>query len=301
MIINEMYFLDKIYTRLKSTLILLKKYKQESVLFSFYQITTNGGYEVLDQSSINANEIPKEILMNYLRNGYIRPTDKIEKFAITGKGVWAIESEINNLSVDDLIKFNDLKFFNLFGKKRELDGKEKVILLAMLGSRCFSKQSAVDILTKKQILDSWKDIIDYTQKFLIENNILGTNINLYINLKANEHAVSKLFHHTGELLKKTKGIYKAPGQRKYYLEVLMEDSQSNRNISYLFWLIFGKKINQIGESTLVNYLRTIAYDKIINIQNPSMNKYLNMRYDKPIIESFREAIKNVSLWEEVRK
>lgn len=286
-------YLKRFYDKLYETLLFDKKLKQDSVLISFLEIKSNHRYRALESTAISAQKIPEIILMDLKRSNFIRPSDEINKYTITAKGVWEIEKKKTNVTEDLIVDYIDKKFFNVHLSNKSLSDREKIIIFSMISARTFSEESPIDLKKDEYALDAWKRIIDHSYAKLYEmKQIKKMSDEEIFGKQGNEHKVSHFIRHTDSLPKKTKGVYKAKGKQKYYLDLYSKDSISKESLSYLFNIIFSKtkdiqaeNVKEIYDSCL-----KIAYEEALYIYDIEKHLFTSPEYDDVIRDAIRDAI-----------
>lgn len=286
--------LKKLYESLKTNLALDNKLKKQSILISFIDLKSNSRYRYILDSAQELSQFNKNDIKKLINDKMIRETEDINSYAISGKGVWTIE--LNSvISIESFIEFIDDKYFDLAISNNNVTDKEKVILLSLITARAFSETTAINLKNDNLVLDSCKRIIDNCYSILSEYKIIKKINNLY-GKKGNEHIVSNLIRHTDILPKKTKGIYKAPGNQKYFLDIV--DDDDNISIDKLSYII--KRM--LSNNTDVKYNDVISifencnknsYNEAVYLNNNLNNSFINPHYDDMIKNAFEEAILNL--------
>jgi len=280
---DSITFLERFYNKLHDNLI--KKYKKEknrSILIWFFDIKSNDRFRLLKDSSIQKIKIPTEALNKLLSNKLIRETDTVGEYVITAQGIWSIEKEKGILSEEVLLDNFDVKFFNLYSaSEKPVSEKHKILLFSMIAARSFSEQSSVDLKKKNITLDAWEDIITKSYEFLREMDIITKlNKDMLFGKKGNEHKVSNVFRHTDSLPKQSKGIFKAIGCQKYYIDLYREGEISIENLRYLFKQIFGeKKLSVIERDNICNFCDQISTSKNIYLFDIECHLFHDPEYD----------------------
>jgi len=233
------------------------------------------------------------LLSDVARDSLIRPSDEINKYTITAKGVWTIERGKQKIAEDSLIDYLDTKFFDVYLGNKTLTDKEKVIILSMVSARSFSENSPIDLKKDEYALDAWKRIIDKSYNKLHEMKLVEkmNNDQLY-GKKGNEHIVSNLIRHTDSLPKKTKGLYKAAGQQKYYRNLYSDKKLSKEALGFIISMVFGSKKNiQIGNLDEINeFCLEIAYEEAPYVYDIENHIFALPKYDDVIRNAIREAL-----------
>lgn len=278
------------YEKLVSTL-MDKKYKNRSIFINLLDVKSNDRFRLIRDSSIKDPKFSKSILMNLLENNLICESDEINTYLITGKGVWEIEKNRNYISEKYLLDYLNSKFFQIANKTKPLNDREKVILLAMIAARTFSDKSPVDLKKDVYCMNSWKKILDTSCDLLIRLKIVKKldSTTLY-GKEGNEHPVSNLIRHTDSLPKKTRGIYKAIRDQKYFLDIYQNNVISTEKLSYLFNLIFGSSLELNQVEDILPFLNKIAYECDIYLFEINQHIFSDSKYELSILQSLKEGI-----------
>lgn len=286
-------YLKRFYDKLYEHMLMENKLKNNSILLSFLDVKSNVRYRALDYASISSHKVPRPILVNLLRNNLIRPSDELNKYTITAKGVWSIEKNKNSITEEMIIEYLDSKFFDVYLGNKTLTDKEKIILFTMISARTFSKNSPIDLKKDEYALDAWKRIIDKCYKKLYEMRIVKKmNEEKLYGKKGNEHIVSNLIRHTDSLPKKTKGIYKAAGRQKYYLDIYSKDIISKESLIYIIDLIFNsrKDLHMEDIDEINTFCTKIAYEEAPYIHDIEKHVFTSPEYDDIIRNAIKEAL-----------
>lgn len=288
-------FLEKFYQKLYDNLEKLNKLKENSIIISFLYIKSNDQYRLLNESSIFSYKIPKEIINNLQERKLIRNTDTLNNYVITAKGIWDIENKKNILNEIKLINYIDNKFFNVYKlSEKPLTDKQKVILFSMLAARTFSEKSSIDLKKDESVMNTWKEIVDKSYETLTslhiiseldKDDLFGKKEN-----KGNEKPVSHLYRHTDELPKKTRGLFKAIGKQKYFLDVSKDSEISKDSLGFLFKQIFESKVLSLTEINEIDtFCQEIAFTKNIYVFDPREHIFSKPEYDEIIRETLLDS------------
>jgi len=288
---EELEVLERFYKELSKNMEANGQLKEESVLFSFFKMNSNRRFKFLEESSINPGIIKKEILSSLLSKEFIRQTDKINHYVITGKGVFEIEKSI--FSLNKIINWIDKEYFNLYKEfDRPLKDQEKVVLFSLIAIRSFSNVAAVNLKKFQGISETVSQILEDSYEKLKELNIISelSKEKLYGGFK-NESKVSGLFRRLTNLPKKTKGIYVTSGGSTYYLSLSIENKIDKEKLSYLLKQIFGnKKFSALEIKSIYNFLCDVAAKKSIYIFESKERIFSKPAYDKDIEEALYETL-----------
>lgn len=288
-------FLEKFYQKLYDNLEKINKLKENSIIISFLYIKSNDQYRLLNESSIFSYKIPKEIINNLQDRKLIRNTDTLNNYVITAKGIWDIENKKNILNEIKLINYIDNKFFNVYKlSEKPLTDKQKVILFSMLAARTFSEKSSIDLKKDETVMNAWKEIVDKSYEKLTSLDIISEleKDDLYGKKenKGNEKPVSHLYRHTDELPKKTRGLFKAIGKQKYFLDISKDSEISKESLGFLFKQIFESKVLSLTEiNDIDTFFQEIAFTKNIYVFDPREHIFSKPEYDEIMRETLLDS------------
>lgn len=272
-------FYDKLHSK---TLIKYKKIRKNSIIVHFINIKSNDRLGLLNNSAIEKLRIPANVLCYLLERKFIRETDSVDSYVITAKGVWEIESKNNVMDQESLLEFIDDKLFDVYSESQKpLSEKHKLILFSMIAARAFSIESSVDLMRADRSKDAWKQIIDGSYGILNDFRVIKKLVvdDIY-GKKGNEHPVSNVFRHTDKVPKRTKGLFKAAGNQRYYLDLYDGVQISGENLGFLLTRIFGKEHFEIDEINKISeFCNRVAYTQDIYIFDVKKHKFSNPRYD----------------------
>jgi hypothetical protein len=269
-----------------------KKIINGSVFFTLIKPSSNIRYRILNNSSTQATIIPIDILNNFLEKGFVQYTDKGTHITLTGAGFWYVEKTMQNKNPEQLICFLDNELFKLFSETKSLDTKEKTILLTLVAARAFSPESAVDMTKSDRINNEWGKIIDSSYAFLESHNSVEKWPREKLYGKAgNEHPVSSCIRHTDSLPKKTRGIFIAPRDRTYFLNIYRDGKTHTLDISFLFEIIFENKLDMAIMDHIYNFCCKISSQKSIYLfENIEKHIFATHNYDEVIKKALRDAV-----------
>lgn len=289
---NNLALLNILYDNLKTVISLENKLTSGSVLLSFLNLKSNIRYSYLLKSSQEFNDNSSLILQRMLDERLIRPIGDKRHFSITANGVWQVEKDLC-ISEGILINFIDEKYFEIESKEKNLSDKERVILLALLASRSFSKEYSLDLKQSDNVLNSIERIIDSSYELLFDLGLIDLDKTKLYGKKGNEHRVSQLIRHTDSLHKKTKSIFLALGDQKYILNVTEDGVIDNSKVE---WII-NKTLSQSETLEIEKYdkiskfLTTIPYDEGHYLYKGIDKSYINSNVDDLLLK----VIKNIIL------
>lgn len=282
--------LENFYLKLRNCLTEYYKKEPISILFSLFNVKNNIRTSILTESSKHFDEIFKEEYEYLSSNGFIASIDNFEKYIITTKGIWFIETERDILNIDKLFNFFDEKYLNIqfFGNK-PLNGKEKILLILLISVRSFSTETAINLKKGKVALQKLEELIYDSFDLLLKHGVLlKLNREKLLDYEGNENAVSDFIRHREALARNSRNIYKILGRQKYYLDVFKNSSLQIKEIGYLIWLIYGDSLNINKEKELIEFFKKNAYEKCIFLFDSENFTFINPDYDKILKNSLKE-------------
>ncbi|MHA1658729.1 MAG: hypothetical protein ACTSUT_06360 [Promethearchaeota archaeon] len=293
---EDYLYLKKYYEKARQSYFFDKKKEIKSLFFELLKIKNNVRYNILNHASRKEDYFSKNIITNLLKEGLIRPTDKINNYVITAKGIWKIEYKNKDIDLETLLNFIDDKYFNLFGGNKNLNDKEKVMLLFMIVSRAFSEDAPINLKKRGNSKDEIGTIINSSflllKKYSVITNLTEKKL---FNLKGNEHPVSDFIRHKEALVRKTNGLYRTLRDQKYCLDLMINDHFKVQELAYLLWLVFGTKINNQLQEDFLKLSESI-YQKSIFIYSSGDFSFFNPKYDDEIKNALDEYLINLKMW-----
>ena len=283
--------LNKFYSSLYNNILKNKsKIDNKSILISFFSFKSNVRYKLLSDSSISSYKIPKDILDELINRNLIRATDTLDNYTITANGIWEIENIDGKLDLISFLNNIDQKYFKdvYLESNKPLTEKQKVIIFSMIAARAFSEKSTVVLRINEEITNAWKEITDQAYYKLKDlgiisdlKNELNDKKSLYGNSRA-DSPVSNLYRHTEKLQKITKGIFKAAGEQKYFLDLSSNDPDMfKERLKYLFELVIGtSQVSYSDIDEMYNFCCEIANTKNIYVFDPIEHIFSKSKYDE---------------------
>jgi len=300
---EEKRYLKEFYGKLRDNIRREKSLKRKSVLVSFLESRSASRFKLLKKSTIHSSLVPNEILMALLSKGYIQALININSYAITAKGVWEIEQDLETMNEEKLISYINAKYFT--GKpsgsksKNDLEDKEKIILLAMVASRAFSENSLADLKKSETVKNKWKEILENSYDVLYNLKQIKKSKESIFDQKGNEHVASYIFRHNDKMVQKTRGIYEYKGKYQYFLN-LFEDSEFHaEKLSYLFWKIFKGRIDSNSVDIISKYCNDISNKESIYLFDMKDHIFSMPIYDSYIRDSLLDSITSKARWEKI--
>ena len=281
--------LNKYYSSLYSNILKNKnKIDNKSILISFFSFKSNVRYKLLSESAIPSYKIPNDIFDELKNRNFIRATDTLNNYTITANGIWEIENENGTLNLTDFLNHIDKKYFDMYvDSNKHLNEKQKVIIFSMIAARAFSEKSTVDLKKNDETTNAWKEITDQAYYKLKDLGIISDlkiesndPKSLYGNPKTEYH-VSHLYRHTDILPKISKGIFKASGGQKYFLDISNDSDMFKERLKYLFEIVIGThQISYSEIDEMYNFCCDVANTKNIYVFDPIEHIFSKSKYDE---------------------
>ena len=283
--------LKKVYEDLLNSLQINGDLKNNSVIISLMRMRSNRRLQILEECSINLGTFPTRIKDELLRENLMRPTDKLDEYAMTAKGIWNIEKV--KISPEDLIEYIGKAYFgNYEDIEKSLKEKEKVVLFAMMAIRAFSNESCINLKKDSKMLEKLKELLDDSYEKLKSLNLISGNESKDIYGGSNtESKISYLFRHLNDLPKKTKHLFVFAGGSAYFLNLSNNNKIDKEKTAYILKQIWGeKKLNKGQIQEVYDFLCKTASSKSIFIFNEGERTFSNPSYDNPIKESLYDSL-----------
>lgn len=266
--------------------------EQDSVLLYLIKIKSNDRLELLRGSSLRASIFSSAVIKELLKNKLILETDEIGFYTITIRGIWEAENRLKKLNLSKLIDFLDSKYFNDIYEisERPMSDKQKLIIFTMICMRSFSENSAVDLKYNEETNSSWQKITMNCYDKLISLKFISEIKDIFGKAR-NEHPISILFRHTDELPKKTKSLFKAPGDQKYYLDMPKNAVDFNSSLVYLLKqvLVRNNFISGTTRKELYEFMCKVSNENSIFVFDPKVHLFSHPEYDIKLREAMDEV------------
>jgi len=270
------------YRRLKSVLEIERpKNNHESLLFPFFEMKANTRYRLLLKASISTQAESRSVIQILLDEKCISPSQELDQFHITAKGVWVLEDIDRVLTMDQLLTYLNGKYFSVGGKiSAKLSEREKIVILLFLGLRAFSPDACIDVRPDDSVLKALEEAARKCYSVLANiGSVSELKIDEVFKRKGIEHPVSNLIRHTDSLPRKTKGMFTALRSQKYYLDVSKDREIDAHKISYLLALLCNGKegighlddLGDIMESMSIDYSIYVFEDSSKSFSSPVYN------------------------------
>src|SRR2546425_9659137 len=287
--------LRRFYNSCKDQVELQKGLKSDSLLLSCLDGKSNTRYRILNDAAISIVKVNTAALDELLGAGWVREAGEASRYSITALGLWEVERNDRLLDEIGLLEYLDSKYFDLFGGTPKLKDRERVILLALIAARAFSDKSCVDLLKDSHTMDGWRTIIEKSYQLLFSLGFVAKlDETALFAAKGNEHPVSHLIRHTDALPRKTKGLYKAPGKQKYFLDLYDGSGVPVPKLSYLLRIVFEGKLGIDAIDSVLALCREIAYGDSIHVFDLDQHLFSKPAYDDLI----RDALLKSIMWRE---
>jgi len=269
----------------------------EKTLFFYFITRASNNDRYLMMSTAATKYITLDDAAVLLEKGYIRRTDNIGFFTFTAKGLWLVETAVNNINNDDLIDFIDQKFFDIDGfDVKDISDKRKVILLSMVAVRSFSKGSAINMRTDAEVKDKWLKVLYEIDEIMVKHEIIQKKNSMKekkLNGKT-EHPASNLMRHTDGLSADTKSIYNnLSGDNRYYLDLSNNKIVDTERLGELLTMIFGNKLNDNNYRDFVDFIVPYARtERGLDLIGSITEDFYSLEYNDCLEDAFKIAKRN---------
>ncbi len=208
---------------------------------------------ILRQSTISGSSIDPAILKDISARRLVLPTDEINQYIISVRGIWEIENRQNIISIENLLDFYDTKVFRYQLVDQALIPREKVVVFSLLAIRAYSKEFAVNLNKDDTALEAWINLVKETIEKLKEIGELpeGYSIQEFYNVSDGkrkrktkpgnilfEHPLVYVFRRIYQLPEKTKNIVQNPGNRQYFLDLWKNEEFYQEGLKFLITRVF---------------------------------------------------------------
>ena len=273
-----------------------------SVFLTLINMQDSKRLRMLTYNHLYISEIlDKECIESLIKNKFVKEIGSINGKGIifSAKGVYRYEKSKEILKDEILIKYYENKFFTFKEENTLLNDKEMIIVASMLLSRSFNLNSSISLNKSGPYKDKWIEVLNRTARLLCNLKIVEEKIvnNLFPNTasRTGKQGIVQLMQKTDSIPKRKGiyGLYTAPGDRKYYLDMLNKDSSIDINkYNSLLNTIFPldkisdtfeacKLISQFQEDLINDY-------KVYIVDNLEKDHALDYQHNDLIIESFEK-------------
>lgn len=256
--------------------------KKESVILSILQSTKNNSRNAILEGARQSETGPNSTQIDLINEGMIVESSP-GKFTITGKGLWTVERE---LGIDPLcyMEYIDSK---IIIKRKSLSEKNRIILLALLGSRSFNKSTAVTLETPSKS-DSFEKLLTASQEFLYSRGLIKKKT--FGKKTSSKSDIGFMLGEIDVLPSATYMIFQA-NNGGYYLDIVENLDIKIPSVTMLVKLILGKNITY----DLIDQLKTFCKESSFEygfIFSDKGESFEGVRYDYDLDTGINEAIMN---------
>lgn len=291
---DDLRILRIFYNRLRSVLEIDRPQNpHRSLLLPFFDMKSNARYRILSKAALETTSVSGTVIQELEEDGCVLPAEELDYFQITAKGIWTVETNEGILSIEELLKFLNLKYFTFGNTSMKLKDKEKIIILLFLSLRAFSAEACIDLIQNDTVLLSLQEVANRCFKKLSDLECI-TNLEEedIFGKRGNEHPISNLIRHTDELPRKTKGMYSSLGMQKYFLDISDENGINSHKASYLISLLYDRKGNVTSLEELADFMECINRDYSLYVFSQSSSSFSSPIYNLPIRKAIEELIDN---------
>jgi hypothetical protein len=260
--LSNIQILEKFYKKLRDNLLRKeRKITDNSVLWALLNLNDKNRKEIIDNSTISAIAFEKIDLTNLTDTGLIRVynqrVNSIE-YGLTPLGIWQIERQSLGFQEDYLLKLLDGKYFSFRATSKPLNTQDKIALLSLIGLRNFSKDTMMDLNSEKDCR-YWEKVFSDVYLFLINGKYVDeiTLNKSLLEKKGSEHPVQYLMRHRNDLPIKSENIFKNPGGKTYWLDILHSGAIDKSALIFLFKILFGKINEHFEVEEIINFCNII--------------------------------------------
>lgn len=247
--------------------------KKQSPITIFLKTTKKNIRIILKDAGIPKYKLKDSgIIESLLRSEYIRLGSKPGEYIITPKGIWDYENEKKIYELDDFLSFIDKEYFNLFKSQTiHFNTKEKVVVFSMLAIRAFNKENSIDLNVDQAILDKWNGILDKSREKLFNLGIINQaeSDNFWKkNVKKDDinSACYYILRHMNKLSEKTNDLYKSPGNKKYFLNISLNQELLKADLAFLINKVFeGIELNHSIKENIIEFFKGISFEYSIYV------------------------------------
>jgi hypothetical protein len=212
----------------------LEKKKKSLILISL-DANKNTIRNALNASKIEGND---QLHANLISEGFIRCIDP-GSYSLTAKGAWYVETEYYNFDINMVLEHLDMSKFMPDNSK--INDKNKVLLLVLLASRCFTEDTCAEYSTE-ETENVFRNLFENSSNFLAKHGYVKSG-ELFSKTKASSK--SELGNYTNSIDKLPSHTFYSfkSGNNKYYLDVAQGGIINKKFVSSLFKVAFGGNIN----------------------------------------------------------
>lgn len=237
-----------------------------SILLAFLKIPQNRISKILSLSTLNKSSFPISKTQDLTEKGFIieslDPENK-QGLIITARGLWFLETQTGKLSIAQLIDFLQVTKFSTSVSEKQTTNVEKIILLSMISMRNFSIDTAMD-LNSNDKSDHWQEIFQTVAEHLYSINCIG-KLEWLPSKAGHEQPVKYLMRRAQDLPQKTKHIYVATGNYRYFLNINTPSEETRTKLQFLISAIYAKFDTKSDVNREYSFLCNLAYDHGKNV------------------------------------
>lgn len=296
---KEEDYLRNFYSLLHDNLKRERSLRENSVLLSFLITQSASRYKLLRNSTRSSTLIPSHILTSLLTKGLIQCIEGIDTYAITAKGVWYYEKNMDLINEESLLSYINDKYF-VTRTRTDLNDKEKVILFMMVSARAFSERSSVDLKKSDAVKNKWKEMLEKSYDFLSDMKLIAKlDKEKFLGKRGNVHIVSSIFRHNNQMVQKTRSIYSYNRRQEYYLDLHKNSAFSQDKLSYLFWKVFGGNISSYSSNEIIDYCNEVSRKESIYLFDMSEHIFSMPTYDTIIKDGLMDSMISKDKWAKI--
>jgi hypothetical protein len=287
-------FYNVLYSNLKKK----TQLKINSAFITLIQANHNTVLSIIKDSAIPPGTISPLILQGLVDKKMIKKNFEGDGYIITARGIWTVEkskdiiNELNLVDYFDETKFS-IKYDGISEKINKEYIREQITLFGLISARAFSKESCVNLQSKFNLKDYWKEILDKSSQKLVELKIITENEKMTLYSRAKyEDPVPSLFTRLPKLMQYTKLIYNFDGDLHYWLEMPESDEIFIEKLAGLFSLIFKDKLNYENLDPIYEFCCEISYTMSVYVFNSEIHTFSTPKYDKLLKDALLKCIKD---------
>ena len=212
-----------------------KKLVEGSALITLMLMSENKRRAILLKSALDSSPLKEPLTRRLCEERLVREV-AVGKYAITAYGIQRAESM-------DILGFIDKHDFDIFNFERGLKDKEKIILFSLIAGRAFAVTATANMRDgDPATIKGWREVLEKSHEFLLKRGVVKLAQADLFPQKTSDDPVAALFRNTEFLSGKTNEIYKAAGEKQYYLAILNNNRIDPGKLAQVFNAIFGDKI-----------------------------------------------------------
>ena len=292
---NALKMLSELYYKCRSVL----GVTNGSVVGSIISKTNNGRADVLRKASSDLIELDSLDKDSLVEKNYVVDTGDGDRYVITFKGIWFVESMEFISNENDLINWIQNKYFDpLFKKDAEVGDRDKCMAFALISMRAFSEGSCMDLMNDSGIRTIWWDILKQSSSYLHSIGITKTKIDDSTfkdkdtnKVKGSDDPVVNVARHSFNLNRPSAGRYQT-GKLTYWFDISEQQGQpSEQVLARIIRQIFGKIDSKIALN-MSEHSNAICMDYGWKIEQHYRDvRFFDVEYDQFIKKAFEEASK----------